>query len=139
MTARPTNYWDYIRVEELLALQRGLEDDDSKLANDEVLFITVHQVVELWFKLMLREMRSARDLFRHEPVAEQEPSIVVRGLQRITTRLRMAQQHFEVRGSLTTREYPAFRDKLMGASGFQSAQQRQIEILFGLDEAERIP
>jgi tryptophan 2,3-dioxygenase len=139
MTARPTNYWDYIQVEELLALQGGLERDDSKLANDEVLFITVHQVFELWFKLVLREMRSARDLFRHEPVAEQELSNVVRGLKRITTVLRMAQQHFEVMETLTTREYLAFRDKLMGASGFQSAQLRQIEILFGLDEAERIP
>lgn len=139
MTARPTNYWDYIRVEELLALQRGLERDDSKLANDEVLFITVHQVFELWFKLILREMRSARDLFRHEPVAEQELSGAARGLGRITTILRMAQQHFEVMETLTTREYLAFRDKLMGASGFQSAQLRQIEILFGLDEADRIP
>ncbi len=139
MTARPTNYWDYIRVEELLALQGGLEHDDSKIANDEVLFITVHQVFELWFKLILREMRSARDLFRHERVAEQQLSGAVRGLKRITTILRMAQQHFEVMETLTTREYLAFRDKLMGASGFQSAQLRQIEILFGLDESDRIP
>lgn len=139
MTARPTNYWDYIHVEELLGLQGGLEQDDAKIANDEVLFITVHQVFELWFKLILREMRSARDLFRHEPVAEQQLSGAVRSLKRITTILRMAQQHFEVMETLTTREYLAFRDKLMGASGFQSAQLRQIEILFGLDENDRIP
>jgi tryptophan 2,3-dioxygenase len=139
MTARPTNYWDYIHVEELLALQGGLVHDDSKIENDEVLFITVHQVFELWFKLILREMRSARDLFRSDQVAEQELSGAVRGLKRISTILRMAQQHFEVMETLTTREYLAFRDKLMGASGFQSAQLRQIEILFGLDESARIP
>ena len=136
---RPTNYWDYIRVEELLALQGGLERDDQRLANDEVVFITVHQVFELWFKLVLREMRSSRDLFMHDPVAEQELSGAVHGLRRITTVLRMCTHHWEVMETLSTREYLAFRDKLMGASGFQSAQLRQIEILFGLDERERIP
>jgi tryptophan 2,3-dioxygenase len=138
-TARPTNYWDYIRVEDLLALQGGIEKDDARLANDEVLFITVHQVFELWFKLVLREMRSARDLFTHDPVAEQELSGAVKSLKRIATLLRMCAHHWEVMETLSTREYLAFRDKLMGASGFQSAQLRQIEILFGLDDKQRIP
>ena len=136
---RPVNYWDYIRVEELLALQGGLEADEGALADDEVLFITVHQVYELWFKLVLRELRTLRDLFAAEVVAEQELSGAVHSLQRIGTVLRLAQQHFELIETLSTREYLAFRDKLMGASGFQSAQLRQIEILFGLDEADRIP
>ena len=137
--ARPTNYWDYIKVEDLLGLQSGLERSDEQLANDEVLFITVHQVFELWFKLVLREMKSARDLFMADPVAEQQLSDAARSLHRIGTIFRMAQQHFEVMETLTTREYLAFRDKLMGASGFQSAQLREMEILFGLEEADRIP
>lgn len=137
--SRPTNYWDYIKVEDLLKLQSGLEATDEGLANDEVMFITVHQVYELWFKLVLREMVSARDLFAHEPVAEQQLSGAVRSMKRITTIFRVCVQHFEVMETLTTREYLAFRDKLMGASGFQSAQLRQIEILFGLDDSARIP
>jgi len=44
MTRKPTAYWDYIRVEQLLDLQSGLAEDDSQLTNDEVLFITVHQM-----------------------------------------------------------------------------------------------
>ena len=57
--ARPaTTYWDYIQVERLLELQGGLDHDERGLANDEVLFITVHQVFELWFKLIHRELRS---------------------------------------------------------------------------------
>ncbi len=136
---RPTNYWDYIKVEELLSLQRGLESSDASLANDEVMFITVHQVYELWFKLVLREMRSARDLFKRPTVAEQELSGAVRSMKRMTTIFRIACDHFEVMETLTTREYLAFRDKLMGASGFQSAQLRQVEILFGLDDTSRIP
>lgn len=136
---RLTNYWDYIKVEELLALQGGLETDDRAIENDEVVFIVVHQVYELWFKLILRELRTARDLFCAGRVAEQELSGAVRSLQRIVAVLRLAVQHFEVMETLTTREYLAFRDKLMGASGFQSAQLRQIEILLGLDDSSRIP
>ncbi len=140
MTRRAlTNYWDYIRVEELLGLQRGLADSDAELANDEVLFISVHQVFELWFKLILRELKAARDLFHQDLVREQELSGAVRSLKRIVAILRVANQHWEVMETLTTREYLAFRDKLMGASGFQSAQLRQIEILLGLEDADRIP
>jgi tryptophan 2,3-dioxygenase len=138
MASERITYWDYIRVEDLLSLQQGIELDEGDISNDEVTFITVHQIFELWFKLIHREMRSARDLFTRDPVREQELSGAVRSLGRIGTILRMAAQHFEVMETLTTRDYLAFRDKLMGASGFQSAQLRQIEILFGLDESERI-
>jgi tryptophan 2,3-dioxygenase len=139
MTSERVNYWDYIQVEELLSLQRGLEESDAALSSDEITFITVHQVFELWFKLILGEMRAARDLFTRDPVAEQELSGAVARLQRITTILRVAARHFDVVETITTRQYLGFRDKLMGASGFQSAQLRQIEILFGLMEAERVP
>ena len=57
MSSKVTTYWDYVRVETILGLQGGLEEDDSGLENDEVLFITIHQIDELWFKLALREGR----------------------------------------------------------------------------------
>jgi tryptophan 2,3-dioxygenase len=136
--SKPATYWDYIRVEDLLALQSGLERDESKLSNDEVLFISVHQVFELWFKLILREIRTARDLFTKEPVAEQELSGAVRSLARASAVLRVSFGHWEVMETMTTREFLAFREKLIPASGFQSAQLRQIEILLGLAESERI-
>jgi tryptophan 2,3-dioxygenase len=136
---RPTNYCDYIRVEELLGLQGGLAPDDAALANEEVLFVVVHQVYELWFKLVLRELTAARDLFTAPVVAEQELSGAVTRMRRIVTILRVAVHHFEVVETLGTREYLAFRDKLFPASGFQSAQLRQIEIMLGLQEDERIP
>jgi len=135
---RPTTYWDYIRVEDLLGLQKGLARDERDLSNEEVLFITVHQVFELWFKLVLRELRSARDLFRAGRVAEQELSGAVRSLRRVSVILERACGHFALMETLTTRDYLAFRDKLMPASGFQSAQMREIEIVLGLEESERI-
>lgn len=137
--AKPTNYWDYIRVEEVLSLQGGLNETEDELDNSEVLFITVHQIYELWFKLVLREMRSLRDFFHQERVEEQAMSNAARSIKRVVTVLRQCVTHFEVIETLTTREYLGFRDKLMPASGFQSAQLRQIEILMGLDDTERVP
>ena len=119
--------------------ERGLADSDEEISNDEVLFITVHQIFELWFKLILRELRAARDLFRSQRVAEQELSGVVRKLKRVTTILRRCVSHFEVIETLTTRDYLSFRDKLFPASGFQSRQLRQIEIVLGLQDSERVP
>jgi tryptophan 2,3-dioxygenase len=136
---RKPNYWEYIRVEELLALQSGLERDEAKLTNDEVLFVTVHQVFELWFKLVLRELHSVRDLFKLERVEEQDLARAVRGVRRVITILESAVKHFDVVETLTTREYLGFRNKLMPASGFQSAQLRQIEIVLGLSDGERVP
>ncbi|MDE0903428.1 MAG: tryptophan 2,3-dioxygenase family protein [Planctomycetota bacterium] len=135
----PTTYWDYIRVEDLLGLQGGLGNDESTLEEEELLFITVHQVFELWFKLVRTDMAAARDLFMRPRVSEQELSQAVSRLRRVTTIFKMGVKHFELVETIGTREYLAFRNKLMPASGFQSAQMRQIEVLFGLDDDERIP
>lgn len=133
------NYWEYIRVEELLRLQGGMDRDESKLANDEVLFIVVHQVYELWFKLVIREVVTARDLFNQNPVPDMALADATRSFRRISTIFEQAAAHFEVMETLTTRDYLGFRDALIGASGFQSAQLREIEILLGLDDSSRIP
>lgn len=133
------NYWDYIRVEELLKLQGGKDGDESKLSNHEVVFITVHQVYELWFKLALRETITARDLFRKKPVPDVELSAAVRSFKRISAIFEQAAAHFKVVETLTTRDYLEFRDQLIPASGFQSAQVRELEVLLGLEEARRVP
>lgn len=139
MARTPTAYWDYIKLEELLALQGGLEGDADRLSNDEVMFITIHQIEELWFRLALRELVAARDLFVKVPVPEQALAAAVRGIDRMTALMGFAGEHFALMETMTTRDYLAFRDKLNPASGFQSAQLREIEILAGMDERERIP
>lgn len=133
------NYWDYIKVEELLGLQGGFDGDESKVNNDEVLFIVVHQVYELWFKVVLRELTAARDLFRQNPVPDIQLASAVRSFRRVVAIFEQAVQHFRVMETLTTRDYLEFRDRLIPASGFQSAQLREIEILLGLDDSLRIP
>jgi tryptophan 2,3-dioxygenase len=133
------NYWDYIKVEELLSLQMGYHDRDEDVHDDETLFIVVHQIYELWFKLVLRELTSVRRLFRRNPVPDETLAAATRSLRRCATIFEAAADHFRVVETLTTRDYLAFRDQLVGASGFQSAQLREIEILLGIDEAKRIP
>ncbi|MCA9696659.1 MAG: tryptophan 2,3-dioxygenase [Myxococcales bacterium] len=139
MPRKSTTYWDYIKVEEMLGLQNGLSDDERTLTNDEVMFIVVHQIDELWFKLALRELVAIRDLFAQQHVAEQTLSSAVRGLRRAVLLFQQAAGHFALMETLTTRDYLAFRDKLFPASGFQSAQLREIEIIMGLEASDRLP
>jgi len=134
----PTTYWDYIRVEQLLGLQGGNEDDESRLSNHEVVFITVHQVFELWFKLALRELTTLRDVFHADPVPEESLSAAARSLDRLARIFEVATHHFVVVETLNTKDYLDFRDKLFPASGFQSAQMREMEILLGLEDDERV-
>ena len=137
--AKPTYYWDYIQVDKLLELQGGLVEDDSSLADEEVLFITVHQVFELWFKVVLRDLVAIRNKFQAPVMTNADMTEVVTRLVRCATILRVGNGHWEVVETLPPREYLKFRSKLMPASGFQSAQLRQIEILLGLEESDRIP
>ncbi|MEJ7732405.1 MAG: tryptophan 2,3-dioxygenase family protein [Polyangiaceae bacterium] len=133
------NYWEYIRVEELLRLQGGFGDDEAQVSNDETLFIVVHQIYELWFKLILRELTAARDLFDKNPVPDVDIAQAVRSFKRVVVIFEQAAQHFRLMETLTTRDFLDFRDRLIPASGFQSAQMREIEILMGLDDHLRIP
>ena len=117
------NYWEYIHVEELLGLQGGFDDDESKVNNDEALFIVVHQIYELWFKIILRELSGARDLLHQNPVPDVQLASAVRSFRRVVAILEQAIQHFRVMETLTTRYYLEFRDRLIPASGFQSVQR----------------
>lgn len=135
----PTSYQDYIKVEELLSLQGGVAADESQLGDDEVRFIVIHQIDELWLKLALRELVSARDLFRLDFVPETSLASASAALRRVAMLFDLAAQHFRLMETMRTQDYLRFRDKLFPASGFQSAQMREVELLLGLDDAERIP
>ena len=133
MPAKKANYWDYIRVEQLLTLQNGIDESEQHLTNDEVRFIVIHQIDELWFKLILRE------LFAKPRVPEDALAGAAQSLKRITMCFGMAAQHFQLMETMGTQDYLMFRDKLNPASGFQSAQTREIEVLMGLADQDRIP
>jgi tryptophan 2,3-dioxygenase len=131
-------YWDYLKLDRLLSLQDGLEGEGDVALADELHFIVVHQVYELWFKLVLRCLRGARDALGAPRVSEEAVPAVVHQLRRVNTILRTGVQHWDVVETLTPQDFLAFRDKLSPASGFQSFQMRELEILMGMDEADRI-
>jgi len=131
-----TTYWDYLRLLPLLDLQGGLEGNADDLSEDELHFIVVHQVFELWFKLVLREIRLARDHMAAEWVGEKAIPHVVRHLRRVNEIFKLSVDAFNVLETLTPQDFLAFRKKLGESSGFQSFQMRQMELLLGLQPTE---
>jgi tryptophan 2,3-dioxygenase len=117
------SYGSYLRVDDLLA-QQVLASDPP--AHDELLFITVHQVYELWFKQLLHELTYARDgMLRADTYAARH------ALQRCHAIERVLVEQVAVLETMTPQDFLAFRSLLAPASGFQSVQFREIEFLSG--------
>jgi tryptophan 2,3-dioxygenase len=119
-------YGAYLRLPQLLAQQIAESDPP---AHDELLFITIHQVYELWFQLILAELTDARD----QMIAGQSYVPRVR-LERCRSIERVLIAQVDVIDTMTPQDFLAFRNKLAPASGFQSAQFREIEFLSGLKD-----
>jgi tryptophan 2,3-dioxygenase len=115
-------YGSYLKIDELLSLQQPRSDGE----HDEMLFIIIHQVYELWFKELLHEFdRVARLLTSDEPHRAQHT------LKRILTILKVMVAQLDILETMTPLEFLSFRARLEAASGFQSDQFRQIEFLLG--------
>jgi tryptophan 2,3-dioxygenase len=119
-------YGSYLRVPELLS-QQVPESDPP--AHDELLFITIHQVYELWFQLLLAELTDARDRM----LAGEAYLPRVR-LQRCLAIERVLVGQVDVIDTMTPQDFLEFRTKLAPASGFQSTQFREIEFISGLKD-----
>src|SRR5262245_9511241 len=125
----PLSYNKYLRVRELIDLQTCLS---SPAQHDELLFITVHQAYELWFKQILHEVDAAIALMKEDRAIE-----AAQALRRVVEieKLLIAQIH--ILETMTPLRFLGFRDELNPASGFQSMQFREIEFSSGLKD-ERI-
>ena len=119
-------YGDYLRLAGLLDTQ---VPESSPPAHDELLFITIHQVYELWFKLVLHELTDARDR-----MLDGETYLPWVRLERCLAIQRVLVSQVDVIDTMTPQDFLAFRTKLAPASGFQSAQFREIEFLSGLKD-----
>ena len=119
-------YGTYLRVAELLE-QQVPESDPA--AHDELLFITIHQVYELWFQQLLHELTDARDRM----LAGETYLPRVR-LERCQSIQRVLINQVDVIDTMTPQDFLVFRTKLEPASGFQSSQFREIEFLSGLKD-----
>lgn len=128
------SYWRYLKLNQLLTLQDG----SGEPSPDELHFIVVHQTYELWFKLVLSQLRLARDHLASPKVPEEKIPFVVHHLGRVNEIMRLAVEQFRVMETLPPQDFLAFRDKLFPSSGFQSFQMRELEILLGMEDQKRI-
>ena len=124
----PLSYNKYLRVRELIGLQDCLSDPAH---HDELLFITIHQAYELWFKQMLHEIDAALAAMREDRAAA-----AARALSRVVEIEKLLVTQIHILETMTPINFLGFRDQLNPASGFQSMQFREVEFASGLkDEA----
>jgi tryptophan 2,3-dioxygenase len=119
-------YGGYLRLPELLALQVPQADPP---AHDELLFITVHQVYELWFQQMLHELEAVRDAMLAGQTWQARHL-----LRRVHAIERLLVTQVDILETMTPQDFLEFREGLAPASGFQSAQYRELEFLSGVKD-----
>lgn len=122
-------YGDYLKVNELLDLQQPLSQGPE---HDELLFIIIHQTYELWFKQVIHELDHLTALFNAG-----ERNRALHTLKRVDTIFRTLTQQVDILETLTPLEFMSFRDRLQSASGFQSVQFRELEMVLGLKQPQK--
>ncbi|MBA3892625.1 MAG: tryptophan 2,3-dioxygenase [Gemmatimonadales bacterium] len=121
------SYPEYLKVDDLLALQRPLSEGPE---HDEMLFIVIHQVYELWFKQVLHELDYLEGL-----LARNDGPRAGHTLKRVLTILKVMVAQLDILETMTPLEFLSFRDRLEAGSGFQSHQFRELEFALGLKDA----
>lgn len=119
----PLTYDHYLKLEELLSLQQAQSTGPE---HDELLFIVIHQVYELWFKLVLHELA----LIQRSLEAGDAPT-AQSAFKRVLTIFKTLVGQVDILETMTPVSFLSFRDRLDTASGFQSIQFREVEILLG--------
>ncbi len=125
-TRNPLSYGDYLRLDDLLGLQRLFSKPRQ---HDEVLFIIAHQTYELWFKLMLNELESAISSMISNELVD-----ATRLIRRVITVQKVLIQQLEVLETIRPTDFLKFRSILRPASGFQSVQFRELEFISGMKD-----
>lgn len=124
LVLKDLNYNSYLKVPALLGLQ---EEISRPPHHDEMFFIVIHQSFELWFKEVLHETDLLVQYFRQVQVSR-----ALKVIKRINAILANLADQIQLLSTLTPVEFSGFRDRLRPASGFQSAQFREIEFAWGL-------
>ncbi len=128
--SKALTYTDYLKIDQLLELQRPLSEGPE---HDETLFIIIHQVYELWFKQVIHEMGLVqRSLERGDEAA------VLSTLKRVLTILKTLVGQVDILETMTPMSFASFRSRLESASGFQSAQFRELEFMLGKKHAKKM-
>lgn len=133
------HYRNYLGLEKILDAQNlRSEAVDGEAAHEEMLFIIVHQVYELWFKQIIHELESVLVMFDQDKVDEKNIGTCIGRLNRVIEIQKLLNAQIAVMESMTPLDFLDFRNHLFPASGFQSFQFRMIENLLGLPDAARL-
>ncbi|UAA37780.1 tryptophan 2,3-dioxygenase [Paraneptunicella aestuarii] len=136
---QPVYYGEYLKLDKLLSAQEMESSKyNDKPAHEEMLFVIVHQVYELWFKQILHELSTVIDIFAQEEVKDDQLTLVVHRLKRVLAIQDLLNDQIGVMETMTPQEFLEFRDYLVPASGFQSIQFKILEISLGLKTNYRI-
>lgn len=131
-------YHDYLSLDTILDAQHLRSDELGKHAHDEMLFIIIHQVYELWFKQIAHELKSVMSMLGKEVFDDKEVAVAVSRLNRITEIQKIMIDQIRVLETMTPLDFLDFRNYLVPASGFQSFQFRVVEIMLGLRREKRL-
>jgi len=136
---QPVYYSDYLQLDKILNAQQPESAKEGIKADDEMLFIIIHQTYELWFKQILHELGIVREIFRQPNIHNNTPDIYnsVHRLKRVCGILEVAVMQMGVLETMTPLDFLDFRDLLRPASGFQSIQFKMIEATLGLSYEQR--
>jgi tryptophan 2,3-dioxygenase len=130
VTKAAVTYTTYLAIDELLAAQRPLSiGPEGRPEHDELLFIVIHQVYELWFKQLLHELAEVQRMLEAG-----DTDTTLHLLNRILKILKTLVAQIDVLETMTPLQFLSFRDRLESASGFQSAQFREVEAVLGMRE-----
>ncbi|KAE8630084.1 hypothetical protein XENTR_v10000685 [Xenopus tropicalis] len=133
-------YGDYLQLDKVLNAQELQSEKKGNKIHDEHLFIVTHQAYELWFKQILWELDSVREIFQNGHVRDERNMLkVVTRIHRISMILKLLVEQFSVLETMTAMDFFDFRDYLSPASGFQSLQFRLLENKIGVPEILRVP
>lgn len=135
----PVYYSEYLQLDKILNAQLPESDKEGIKADDEMLFIIIHQVYELWFKQVLHEVNIVRNIFISEEVPNSSPDMynAVHRLSRVREILKLLVQQINIIETMTPLDFLDFRDLLKPASGFQSIQFKILEASLGLAYDDR--
>ncbi len=131
------HYNSYLQLDKILQTQNLRSEQLGVPAHDEMLFIIIHQVYELWFKQINFELKSVATFFNDQSVNEKNIGIAVDRLSRVIEIMKILIQQIQVIETMTPLDFLDFRNYLFPASGFQSFQFREMEVLLGLKEKWR--
>lgn len=135
----PVYYSQYLQLDKILNAQFPESEKENIKADDEMMFIIIHQTYELWFKQILHELSVTRNIFKQDNIPNNSPDIYnsVHRIKRICAILDIAVQQMTVMETMTPLDFLEFRDLLRPASGFQSIQFKIIEASLGLSYGQR--